>query len=208
MQAAIVKLEGTGRGRLWVLDRALTVLGAGAYLAPRGSRRAFYAHAGNSSGSYGWQTPRGLLARLYKVVGMFDVDPCSPTGGKRGAPVKARVRYTVEDDGLVLPWFGRVFVNPPYGRELPLWVAKAAREVQQGCAAVVVLLMPARTDTAYWHTYIAGTAWIFFLRGRLRFSEGEQAAPFPSALVVWGGTPEFIAQLREALPETWHVSNF
>lgn len=204
-QAAIVALERKGRGRVRMLDRALLVLGGGAYLAPLGSKRAFYTHAGNSSGSNRWETPRVLLARLYKVVGTFDVDPCSPAGGKRGAPVKARVRYTVQDDGLVLPWFGTVFVNPPYGRELALWVAKAAREVEAGHAEVVMMLLPARTDTAYWHTYIADTACIFFLRGRLRFSDGEQAAPFPSALVVWGGTPDLIAALREALPEAWHV---
>jgi phage N-6-adenine-methyltransferase len=204
-QAAIGALERQGGGRVRILDRVLLVLGGGAYLAPCGSSRAFYAHAGNSSAHHGWQTPRVLLARLYGVFGAFDLDPCSPVASRSRAPVKARVRYTVQDDGLVLPWFGRVFVNPPYGRELPLWVAKAAREVQQGRAAVAVMLMPARTDTAYWHTYVADTACIFFLRGRLRFSDGEQAAPFPSALVVWGGTPELIAALREALPEAWQV---
>jgi hypothetical protein len=133
------------------------------------------------------------------------LDPCSPVASRSRAPVKARMRYTVQDDGLVLPWCGRVFVNPPYGRALPRWVAKATREVKQGHAAVVVMLMPARTDTAYWHTYVADTASIVFLRGRLRFSDGEQAAPFPSALVMWGGTPALIAGVREALPEAWHV---
>jgi hypothetical protein len=75
-----------------------------------------------------------------------------------GAEVEARVRYTMEDDGLVLPWFGTVFVNPPYGRELPYWVAKTAWEVERGSAAVVLVLMPARTDTRYWHRYVAGRA--------------------------------------------------
>jgi hypothetical protein len=148
-QSAIVALERQGSGRLDILDRALRVLGGGPYLVPRGSRRAFHAHVGNRSAHQGWQTPRVLLARLYAVFGMFDLDPCSPVASQSRAPVKARVRYTWQDDGLVLPWFGRVFVNPPYGRALPLWVAKAAPEVQQGRAAVVVMLMPARTDTAY-----------------------------------------------------------
>ena len=138
-QAAIVALERKSRGRVRMLDRVLLVLGGGAYLAPCGSSRAFYAHAGNSSAHHGWQTPRVLLARLYGVFGAFDLDPCSPVATRSRAPVKARVRYTVHDDGLVLPWFGKVFVNLPYGRELPLWVAKAAREVKQGRAAVVVM---------------------------------------------------------------------
>jgi phage N-6-adenine-methyltransferase len=204
-QPTLVTVEREGRGRVQTLDRLLTALGAGAYLAPRGSVRPFYTHAGNSSGQQSWRTPDLLLSRLYSVFGRFDVDPCSPVADRRRAPVEARVRYTRQDDGLVLRWFGRVFVNPPYGRELPLWVAKASREVAQGRAAVVVMLMPARTDTTYWHTYVADMASIFFLRGRLRFSNGEQAAPFPSALVVWGGTPELIAALHEALPEAWQV---
>jgi hypothetical protein len=93
-QPAIVKLEGKGRGRVQVLDRVLTVLGAGSYLALRGSRRAFYTHAGNSSGHHGWQTPRVLLTWLYCVFGTFDRDPCSPTASRRGSGVRARMRYT------------------------------------------------------------------------------------------------------------------
>jgi hypothetical protein len=89
--------------------------------------------------------------------------------------------------------------------ELPYWVAKAAREVERGSAAVVLVLMPARTDTRYWHMYVAGRASIFFLRGRLRFDEEGTPAPFPSALVVWGSRPEIVAAMREALPEAWHV---
>jgi phage N-6-adenine-methyltransferase len=204
-QPMLVMFERDRRGRVQTLDRLLTVLGVGAYLAPRGSARPFYTHAGNSSAQQTWRTPSLLLSRLYEVFGRFDLDPCSPVADRRRAPVKARVRYTQDDDGLVLPWFGAVFVNPPYGRELPYWVAKAEREVEQGRAQVVLLLMPARTDTSYWHRHVAGVASTFFLRGRLRFDEQGTPAPFPSALVVWGGTPELIAGLREALPEAWHV---
>ena len=118
-QPTLIALEREGRGRVRTLDQLLRALGAGAYLAPQGSVRAFYTHAGNSSGHQAWRTPDMLLSRLYGVFGRFDLDPCSPVADRRGAPVKARVRYTREDDGLVLPWFGTVFVNPPYGRELP-----------------------------------------------------------------------------------------
>lgn len=114
-------------------------------------------------------------------------------------PVKARVRYTAEDDGLSLPWHGAAYVNPPYGRTLSAWVEKARREHDEGNARAVVLLIPARTDTAYWHDHVASaTAW--FLRGRLKFNDGPQAAPFPSALVVWGATPEEVAALGEVVP--------
>jgi hypothetical protein len=63
-QPTLVKLEYRSRGRLWVLDRVLLVLGSGAYLAPHGSRRAFYTHTGNNSGHDGWHTPRVLLTQL------------------------------------------------------------------------------------------------------------------------------------------------
>ena len=124
---------------------------------------------------------------------------------KSRSHVRARVNFTHEDDGLTLPWHGVVFVNPPYGSTLGLWVAKARREVEEGRARTVVALLPARPDTAYWHEHVAGRAVVYFLRGRLRFSDGEQAAPFPSALVVYGATPEIILALDHALPTAWRT---
>ena len=103
--------------------------------------------------------------------------------------MRARVHFTAEDDGLSLAWHGTVFVNPPYGRALAAWVAKARREVESGRARTVVALLPARPDTAYWHEHVAGRATVYFLRGRLRFGGSEQSAPFPSALAVWGAEP-------------------
>ena len=84
-------------------------------------------------------------------------------------------------------------------------MAKARREVEEGRARTVVALLPARPDTAYWHEHVAGRATVYFLRGRLRFSDGEQAAPFPSALVVWGAEPETILALDRALPAAWRT---
>src|SRR5215471_5286778 len=88
-QPTLITLERHGRGRLQTLDRVLLVLGAGAYLAPIGSTPAFYVHAGNSSMSENWETPKELLEPLYSVFGTFDLDPCSPTSG-RTAPVRAK----------------------------------------------------------------------------------------------------------------------
>jgi site-specific DNA-methyltransferase (adenine-specific) len=98
-----------------------------------------------------------------------------------------------------------VFVNPPYGRGLAAWVAKARREVDEGRATTVVALLPARPDTAYWHDHVAGKAVIYFLRGRLRFGDGEQSAPFPSAVAVWGASPERSDALDAVLREAWRA---
>jgi len=182
-QPTLIELERHGAGRLPTLDRVLVALGAGAYLAPIGAQQSFYTHAGNSSTSENWETPKELLEPLYSVFGAFDLDPCSPTSG-RTAPVRAKVHYTETDDGLSLPWFGTVYMNPPYGRSIHNWTAKAKAEVAQGNAKVVVGLLAARPATAYWHRDIAGSASIFFLKGRLKFGNAEQVAPFPSCLVI------------------------
>ena len=100
--------------------------------------------------------------------------------------------YTPETDGLTAPWNiggGSVFCNPPYGRALGAWVRKAYEEAQAG--TTVVLLIPARTDTAYFHDYIYGKAEIRFLRGRLHFEDEDgnrfPPAPFPSMVVIYNG---------------------
>jgi phage N-6-adenine-methyltransferase len=199
----LIELEHHATGRLPTLDRVLTVLGAGAYLAPMGSTQAFYVHAGNSSASETWTTPKELLESLYSVFGVFDLDPCSPTSNSRTAPVKAKVYYTVDDDGLSLPWFGRVFCNPPYERALCRWVNKAYEESRCGNTQTIVMLIPARTDTTFWHQSIVGKAAILFLKGRLKFGNAEQVAPFPSCLVVWGGSEQVSAAIQAALPGAW-----
>jgi len=84
--------------------------------------------------------------------------------------------------GLARPWSGNVFMNPPYGTTIGLWMAKAWGESQRG--ALVVCLVPARTDTRWWHEY-AVRGEIRFIRGRLRFGAGKYSAPFPSAVVVF-----------------------
>jgi phage N-6-adenine-methyltransferase len=153
--------------------------------------------------SAAWETPRELLETLASVFGRFDLDPCAPK--KTRARVRARVHLTQEDDGLSLPWHGTVFVNPPYGRTLSAWVAKAHREVRERRARTVVALLLARLDTSYWHAHVAGHAAVYFLRGRLRFGDGDQSAPFPSVLAVWGANGETLAALQAALPSAWRA---
>jgi transcriptional regulator with XRE-family HTH domain len=202
-QPTLVELERHSAGRLQTLDHVLTILGAGAYLAPAGATRAFYVHAGNSSTSEHWETPKELLEQLYSVFGAFDLDPYSPISNSRTAPVQAKVHYTEDDDGLSLPWFGTVFMNSPYGRNISRWTAKAKAEMEQGKAEMVIALLPARPDTHHWHRDIAGSASIFFLKGRLKFGNTEQVARFPSCLVLWGGSDEVITAMQAVLPEAW-----
>ena len=76
-----------------------------------------------------------------------------------------------------------VFCNPPYGRELPKWVKKCYEESLLG--TTVVMLIPARTDTSYFHDFIYHKAEIRFIRGRVRFGNSTQNAPFPSMIVIF-----------------------
>lgn len=205
-QATLVALEHHQRGRLDVLERILTTLGAGPVLRSANEIPRFYQHAALSSVHHGWHTPPGILKILYDIFGTFDLDPCSPTRTGRGAPVRARVRFTLDDDGLSLRWFGAVYLNPPYGRDLPRWTAKAREQVAAGNAGPIIALLPARTDTKWWHRDIAGQAHVAFLRGRLKFGRGDQSTPFPSALVMWGVNSEQIAAVGAAFPDAWHLS--
>lgn len=89
-------------------------------------------------------------------------------------------------DGLRFDWNwtdGAVWVNPPYGTQIGRWVAKGYHEAQKGCT--VVMLIPARTETRYWHDYVMRAAEIRFIKGRLRFSGYSVNAPFPSAVIVF-----------------------
>ena len=102
---------------------------------------------------------------------------------------------------------GTVFCNPPYGRQMPLWIEKAYRECENG--TTVVLLIPARTDTKYFHDYIYGKHEIRFIRGRLHFNESKQSAPFPSMVVIMrprGGEmvkqSKYVTQFVDKMPET------
>ena len=80
---------------------------------------------------------------------------------------------------------GRVWCNPPYGREIAKWVQKGFESVQAGAASVCVMLLPARTDTKWFHSYVYNKAEIRFVKGRLKFGNSKNSAPFPSMVVVF-----------------------
>ena len=132
----------------------------------------------SSSKSYEWETPQCLFDELDKEFG-FTLDPCASHENH-----KCNLYHTKEDDGLSRSWKGHnVFMNPPYGGEIGKWVKKASEE-SAGCK-IIVGLLPARTDTRYFHDWILNFTEIRFIRGRLKFSGLKTAAPFPSMIVIW-----------------------
>jgi len=134
-----------------------------------------------SSNSDEWETPPEFYDKLNKRF-KFTLDPCcSPDNHK------CDKYYTYKEDGLSKSWADeKVFVNPPYG-DIGEWVKKAYKEATEN-RAIVVLLIPSRTDTKYWHDYVMnGASVIYFVKGRLKFSGAKNTAPFPSAIVVFGG---------------------
>jgi len=127
-----------------------------------------------------WATPQEFFDKLNEEFG-FTLDPCALPDNAKCAKF-----FTPEDDGLAQDWSGeRVFCNPPYGRKIAAWVKKCHDEAQKG--TLVVMLIPARTDTSYFHDYIYHKAEIRFVRGRLKFGSASQGAPFPSMVVVYNG---------------------
>ena len=130
-----------------------------------------------SSESVEWETPQDLFDKLNNVF-QFTLDVCATPEN-----AKCSVYFTKEQDGLAQSWKGhRCFMNPPYGRDIKQWVRAAAIS-----EALVVGLLPARTDTEWWHVWVAPYASVRFLRGRLKFGNAKTSAPFPSVIAVWWG---------------------
>ena len=122
-----------------------------------------------SSQRLDWQTPKEVYQVLDAEFG-FDFDPC---------PINPKF------DGLNIDWGKSNFVNPPYGGELPKWMEKGYGEYLKG--KTVVFLIPSRTDTKWWHNYCMRGE-IRFIKGRLKFDNYKNSAPFPSAIVIFRQT--------------------
>lgn len=134
-----------------------------------------------SSKSVEWATPKDLFNKLDSEFN-FTLDPCCTHEN-----AKCEKHYTKQEDGLIQDWGGeRVFCNPPYGSELPKWVKKAWEEGRKK-DTIVVMLIPARTDTSYFQDYIYNRSEIRFISGRVKFNEGKNGAPFPSMIVIFRG---------------------
>ena len=124
-----------------------------------------------------WETPQDLFDKLNNEF-HFTLDVCATPEN-----AKCDSFYTKEQDGLSQPWKGVVWCNPPYGRQIGEWVRRAFHASVSG--STVVMLLPARTDTRWFHEYIYGKAEIRFIRGRLKFGGSKNSAPFPSMVVVF-----------------------
>lgn len=131
-----------------------------------------------SSATDNWATPQKLFDELNAEF-HFELDVCASAEN-----AKCKKYYTREVDGLAQKWNGRCWMNPPYGREIGKWIKKAYEEVANGNAELVCCLLPSRTDTAWWHDYCMKGE-IRFIRGRLKFGDSKNSAPFPSAIVIF-----------------------
>lgn len=138
-----------------------------------------------SSDKPDWHTPQNVLDLVREVFGSpIGLDPCTSADN----PTAALRFFTEADDGLARPWESRlgIFVNPPYGRGIDRWTWKMGDIGRPVGGPAVIGLIPARTDTKYWHRDVITADAICFWRGRLRFVGAPASAPFPSALPYWG----------------------
>lgn len=136
-----------------------------------------------SSKNMSWETPQNYFDELNNKF-KFDLDACASDENH-----KLDNYYNENDNCLEQSWGGNVFMNPPYGRDIGKFIKKAYEEHLKDPDRFIVILIPARTDTKYWHDFIQDKAVVKFLKGRLKFEINgiaTDAAPFPSALCVYG----------------------
>lgn len=136
-----------------------------------------------TSNSEEWATPKAFYDLLNSEF-HFTLDVCATLEN-----AKCKNYFTKADNGLAKSWKstegGAVYCNPPYGRQISKWVEKAYEENKKGIT--IVLLLPARTDTKWFHDYIYHKHEIRFIKGRLHFNDSKQSAPFPSMVIVMRG---------------------
>lgn len=142
-----------------------------------------------SSASPEWYTPDHIIERVFAVLEDIDLDPCADPD----LSIAAGQHFTAETDGLAHEWRGRVYMNPPYGDGIGVWVRKLITEFEVGNTTEAIALVPARIDTQWWKPLASRFVWCG-IEGRLRFSGSQDSAPFPSALFYLGGRPERFAR--------------
>jgi site-specific DNA-methyltransferase (adenine-specific) len=133
-----------------------------------------------SSSTDEWATPQYIFDSLNKEF-EFTLDPCALPSN-----AKCKRYFTPQDNGLLQDWGGEtVFCNPPYGKAITDWIRKCSEESKKP-NTIIVALIPARTDTRYFHDYIYRKAKeIRFIKGRLKFGGAKTGAPFPSMIVIF-----------------------
>lgn len=138
-----------------------------------------------TSTSYEWTSPQAVIDAVVGLFGEIDLDPCSPMAGPT---VPARRHFTMREDGLVQPWLGKIYCNPPYGREIADWTRKLLRELEAKRTQEAVMLLPCRTD-ARWMSELRAFPRCH-VRGRLAFGAGDASAPFASVIMYFGDNAE------------------
>lgn len=137
-----------------------------------------------------WQTPKKLYNKLNEEY-EFELDPCTTEDN----PLQTPYYFTKKDNGLKKSWnYGNVFVNPPYNNEISKWLEKAIHEIKYGTRIeYIVFLLPVRTDTKWFHQYIYDVEncdyrdpvnGAYFIKGRLKFGNSRNSAPFPSMIII------------------------
>ena len=151
-----------------------------------------------TSESVEWYTPRRIREAVVMALGgRVDLDPCADAG----KTFPAAEHYTADDNGLPRRWNGRVYMNPPYGREIVKWTTKLHDELEAGWTTEAVALLPARVDTGWWHDL--HPRYVCFIRGRLQFSGYDCSAPFPSAAAYFGHNPGRFVRAFEPLGQLY-----
>ena len=139
-----------------------------------------------SSKSSDWCTPQKIIDRTIGLFGKIDLDPCSDNPFQPNVP--ALNHFSKDDDSLNKEWFGKVYMNPPYGRGLTNWTNKLKQEYETTRVEQAIALIPSRTDTEWFEELESYPR--CFIRGRLRFSNQENSAPFPSMIIYMGNNFE------------------
>jgi len=155
------------------------------------------AHVGQSSGYYEWYSPPDYIEAATRVLGSIDLDPASSAAAND--VVKATTYYTLDQDGLRLPWRGRLWLNPPYGQPIIEWfTAKLAASVTSGEVSAAIVLVNNGTETAWFHTLASLAQAMCFPEGRLRFwnPDHKGSTPLQGQVVVYIG-PHAAAFVRE-----------
>ena len=156
-----------------------------------------------ASESAEWNTPSEIIERVLALFGgRIDLDPCSNSATKPNVP--AARHFTPREDGLSRVWRGRTYMNPPYGLEIGRWVEHLCAQYEAGTLPEAVALVPSRTDTEWFERLRKYPR--CFLRGRLRFSDHENTAPFPSMVVYFGNRASRFAKVFGPLGDVYELS--
>lgn len=197
-QQAVQKLLKRGKlagaklvGRQWVIPSPVGRIDPARGPQPKSPAAQAVYYAGSATAE--WYTPPAFVALVVQVLGSIDVDPCSNT--ERSIP--AERHFTQEEDGLSHYWYGRIYMNPPYGDVIGQWVKHLCREYMAGRTKEAIALVPARTDTQWFSLFSAFSQ--CFIRGRLKFGGSETSAPFPSAAIYLGPNEERFTDVFKAI---------